>query len=66
MVGKDVIPAGYGILPDEYEGDYPDTEELTLSGQRKSITVSLAEPIWKARAICWVQALSVLSHFDFQ
>ncbi len=26
VVNKDVIPAGYGILPDEYEGDYPDTD----------------------------------------
>ncbi len=35
VVNKNVIPAG--ILPQELDGDYPDTEELILTGRRKSI-----------------------------
>lgn len=66
VVSNNVMPAGYGILPQELDGDYPDTEELVLTGRRKSITLSLAAPIWKQRAIFWVQALNVLSQFNFQ
>ncbi len=62
-----IVPEGYRMHPDEWEENYhPDTEKLVVGGQRKPITLSLAGPIWKARATHWVQALSVLSHFQMQ
>lgn len=67
VVRAEIVPEGYGMHPDEWEENYyPDTEKLVVGGQRKPITLSLADPIWKARATHWVQALSVLSHFQMQ
>ena len=65
VVRHNVIPSSYGVLPEEWtDGLYPDTEQLIVGRKRKPITLLLADPIWKAQAIQWVQGLSVLSQFQ--
>lgn len=58
-----IIPAGYNILPQEWEdGIYP-TIEVIRAGRRgrRDITVGLDDEIWRPRAILWVQAVEVLT-----
>ncbi|KAJ7264689.1 hypothetical protein C8J57DRAFT_1069863, partial [Mycena rebaudengoi] len=66
VLEADIVPAGYGIMPEEWEDEgYPNVEVLTAGKLGKTkIWVSLANIIWKQRAKLWVQALNVLSHFD--
>ncbi|KAF8135370.1 hypothetical protein K438DRAFT_1497103, partial [Mycena galopus ATCC 62051] len=63
VVREEIIPAGYGILADEWEEDtYPAVEILAAGRQmKKNICVSLANPIWLQRATLWAQSLNVLS-----
>ncbi|KAJ6479427.1 hypothetical protein C8R47DRAFT_1285488 [Mycena vitilis] len=65
VVGQDISPAGYGLLPEEWDDDgYPDVEILKMGKLMKTeIRISLANPIWTRRAKFWVQALNVLGHF---
>ncbi|KAJ7587400.1 hypothetical protein C8J56DRAFT_1050619 [Mycena floridula] len=65
VIETEVVPAGYGILPTEWDEEgYPDTVTLAVGRRNKPIVLSLADPIWKARAEYWVQGLSVLGCFD--
>lgn len=66
VVEAEIVPAGYSLLPEEWEEDgYPDIEILTAGKQGETkIRMSLANPIWKQRAELWVQALNVLSRFN--
>lgn len=66
VVRQEITPAGYGLLPEEWDEDgYPDVEILSAGKQMKrKISVSLANPIWTQRARLWVQGLNVLSHFN--
>ncbi|KAJ7286285.1 hypothetical protein C8J57DRAFT_1431768 [Mycena rebaudengoi] len=66
VVEADIVPAGYGIMPEEWEDEgYPNVEIVTAGKHGKTkIRVSLADGIWKQRAKLWVQGLNVLSHFD--
>jgi hypothetical protein len=65
VIEQEVVPAGYGIRPNEWDNDaYPDTEDLIVGGKRQAITLSLRDPIWKARATRWVQGLAVLTQFN--
>jgi len=61
-----IIPEGYGLLPDEQDDNYMSMVEVLQFGRRrtKSITVSLSDTIWEARAMLWCQASSVLSLFE--
>ncbi|KAJ6479151.1 hypothetical protein C8R45DRAFT_832988, partial [Mycena sanguinolenta] len=66
VVRKEITPAGYGMLPEEWDEDgYPDIEILRAGKRlKKEITVSLEHLIWAERARLWVQGLNVLSHFN--
>ncbi|KAF9455616.1 hypothetical protein BDZ94DRAFT_1179645, partial [Collybia nuda] len=66
IIEGDIIPAGYGMLVNEWkDGIYPDVEYLKVGLRgKKEIQVSLAAPIWKKQAQLWVQGLSALSHFS--
>ncbi|KAF7366370.1 hypothetical protein MSAN_00893500 [Mycena sanguinolenta] len=65
VVWKEVVPTGYGVLPEEWDEDgYPDTEILQAGRRMKTqIPVSLSHPIWLQRATLWVQGVNVLSRF---
>jgi hypothetical protein len=65
VVEQGIEPEGYGLYADEWEdGSYPIWESIKL-GKRagKEIHVSLQEPLWKCRAVLWVQGINVLAHF---
>jgi hypothetical protein len=56
------IPAGYGMLQDEWEGGiYPTTQAIS-SGRRgsKQLMIGLPDNIWRPRSELWVQALDIL------
>ncbi|KAL4080552.1 hypothetical protein J3A83DRAFT_4084310 [Scleroderma citrinum] len=64
---KDITPAGYGLLPHELKADSSNsTLEFVSVGQHgaKSITVSLADPVWVKHARTWCQGLVVLTLFE--
>lgn len=65
VIAQDITPDNFGLTPGEWlDGQYP-IYEIILVGRRasKQLHVSLAEPIWYARARLWCQALATLSHF---
>ncbi|KAJ7580400.1 hypothetical protein C8J56DRAFT_795111, partial [Mycena floridula] len=67
VIVSGVLSAGYGVLPHEWDnGVYPDIEYLPVGRLKKPIMLSLADPIWKARAELWAQGLLVLSQFSMQ
>ncbi|KAG6835622.1 hypothetical protein H0H93_016422 [Arthromyces matolae] len=62
-VASHKIPAGYGILPSEWEnGNYP-THEIICTGRKASREhhIALPDSIWRPRAELWVQALHILN-----
>lgn len=64
-----LIPHGYGLLPEEWEEETYPTLEVLRSGRRggREITVGLPEQVWRSRAELWGRALDVLSrilHLD--
>jgi hypothetical protein len=68
-ITNEVIPVGYGIHPEEWEdGAYPQLEQIRVGKRRsgKSINVSLDDPIWRSRALLWVQALNILARFNIE
>ncbi|KAJ7599816.1 hypothetical protein C8J56DRAFT_879593 [Mycena floridula] len=63
ITGAGHVPAGFGILPDEWEdGEYP-SFEILRSGRRgtKELRISLPDTIWRPRAVQWVQALDIMT-----
>ena len=58
------IPAGYGMLPYEWQSNHYPTSETISSGRSatQQLRISLPHNIWKARAEKWVQALDTLNH----
>jgi hypothetical protein len=66
LVTEDIVPEGYGLLPGELDDEDIEMVEVLRFGLRgtKSITISLMEPIWVARAKLWAQALDLLYVFD--
>ncbi|KAF4597019.1 hypothetical protein EYR40_007469 [Pleurotus pulmonarius] len=61
-----VVPAGYGVLPDEWDGDGYPSEEIITSGKKggKELRVALPIKTWKPRAERWAQALHAYTMFD--
>jgi hypothetical protein len=62
-----IIPAGYGLLPDEWDdGEYP-SYEVIRSGKRsgKGLHVILPDFIWRGRAEFWGQALDIMNRLIY-
>ncbi|EIM82167.1 uncharacterized protein STEHIDRAFT_114791 [Stereum hirsutum FP-91666 SS1] len=59
---REVIPEGYGIMPEEWaERYYPLSETITFGvGGKKKLKVILPEEIWWPRALAWVQGLDLM------
>jgi hypothetical protein len=66
LVKREYIPVGYGLLPEEWEGDaYPLFETLWVSRRGgKEISISLVEPVWMHRAILWCKACIFSLNFN--
>ena len=60
---EDIMPAGYGITPDELAlTGYPHEEVIKGGRQgRKEMRITLSVDLWLPRAIRWCQALEVMS-----
>ena len=65
LVERDYIPVGYGLLPEEWEGNAYSLFETLRVGRRsgKELRISLVDPVWMHRAILWVQGLYLLTQF---
>jgi hypothetical protein len=57
-----LLPEGYGLLPEEWDDDYP-AYEIIRSGRRgsKELRVSLPHFVWKPRADLWGRALFIMN-----
>ena len=64
-ISQDLMPAGFGLTPEEWEsGVYPMAETIRIGHHAaKYVEVSLADPIWCSRARLWCQSLSTLSFY---
>lgn len=62
-----IIPAGYGIRPEEWEdGKYPSYEMIRSNRHgRKDLRVALPDGIWRPRAVLWVQALATMQQIQY-
>ncbi|KAJ6489726.1 hypothetical protein C8R45DRAFT_1138343 [Mycena sanguinolenta] len=66
-IRTDIVPPGYGLLPEEWEGgEYP-TFEILKSGRRggRELRVALPDAIWRPRAVMWGRALAVLEQIGY-
>ncbi|KAJ6470483.1 hypothetical protein C8R45DRAFT_1055091 [Mycena sanguinolenta] len=66
-IHADIVPPGYRLLPEEWEGgEYP-TFEILKSGRRggRELRVALPDAIWRPRAVMWGRALAVLEQIGY-
>jgi hypothetical protein len=56
------IPAGYGMLQDEWEGGVYPAIQMIPSGRRgsKQLRIGLPHNRWRSRSELWVQALDIM------
>ena len=61
----EMIPQGFGLLPEEQEdGIYPSYEIITVGRRRAEYTVELPNELWWARSVLWSQALDILFRLE--
>ncbi|KAJ7023809.1 hypothetical protein C8F04DRAFT_969811, partial [Mycena alexandri] len=66
-INRELIPPGYGLLPEEWgEEGYP-TFEILKSGRRggRQLRVALPDAIWRPRAEMWGRALAILNQITY-
>lgn len=55
------VPAGYGVLDDEWEGNaYSELEPLVGQKQRSTIEIQLTHEVWYPRAVKWAVGLHIM------
>jgi hypothetical protein len=62
-----IIPPGYGLLPEEWDnGGYP-SFEILKSGRRggRQLRVALPDAVWRPRAEMWGRALAILEQIAY-
>ncbi|KAJ7467269.1 hypothetical protein B0H11DRAFT_1726227, partial [Mycena galericulata] len=66
-IRDELVPSGYGLLPEE-RGDegYP-TFEILKSGRRggRQLRIALPGSIWRPRAEMWGHALAILEQITY-
>ena len=56
------MPAGYGILPEEWpDVVYPEQENLRIGVRGSQLRVHLPAEVWYRRAVVWAQGLDIMS-----
>jgi hypothetical protein len=55
------IPAGFGVVADEWDDGYPELEIIKTGSRGKELEVILPEAAWLPRAVLWSQALDLMS-----
>ncbi|KAJ6592483.1 hypothetical protein B0H19DRAFT_1279011, partial [Mycena capillaripes] len=66
-IHDNIIPPGYGLLPEEWDdGEYP-SFEILKSGRRggRQLRIDLPDAIWRPRAEMWGRALAILDHITY-
>ena len=60
---ENIVPYGYGLHPEELDGDdYPTLEIIRSSRRgRREIEVGLPDHIWRPRGLLWIQGLDILT-----
>ncbi|CAK5266042.1 unnamed protein product [Mycena citricolor] len=64
---RSLVPAGFGLYPEEWVGgEYP-THEILKSGRHggKRLQVALPVSIWKPRAEIWARGLAILNEITY-
>ncbi|KAJ7508019.1 hypothetical protein B0H11DRAFT_1704680, partial [Mycena galericulata] len=62
MWNEEVIPEGYGLAPEELDGNaYPHRESIHLGRGGKKISVILPVDVWWPRAVRWAQGLDLMT-----
>ncbi|KAJ7094250.1 hypothetical protein C8R43DRAFT_1092450 [Mycena crocata] len=64
---QNIIPPGYGLLPDEWADRVYPSFEILKSGRRgsKQLRIALPDDIWRPRAEMWGRALAILDHIRY-
>ena len=59
----EIVPSGYGVLPDEWDDEGYPAYEIIRTGQRglKQLWIALPDFVWRLRAKLWAQALHVMT-----
>lgn len=62
-----IVPAGYGIRPEEWEDNEYPSYEVIRSNRRgqKDLRVALPDGIWRPRALLWVQSLATMQQLQY-
>ena len=63
---QEMLPEGYGLLPEEWDNDEYPAYWVIKSGRRgKDLTVSLPDAQWRARSELWGQALDIVNRLTY-
>lgn len=61
VANGNIVPAGYGVLQEEWDEDnYPEREIINVGARAVELEVTLTREVWLPRAICWAQGLDVM------
>ncbi|KAJ7716203.1 hypothetical protein B0H16DRAFT_1801721 [Mycena metata] len=62
-----ILPPGYGLLPEEWEGGTYPAFEILKSGRKgsKELRVALPDRLWRPRAERWGRALATLNELTY-
>ncbi|KAJ7146580.1 hypothetical protein C8R44DRAFT_600207, partial [Mycena epipterygia] len=66
-IQDDLVPPGYGLLPQEWDDEGYPTFEILKSGRRggRQLRVSLPDYIWRPRAEMWGRGLAILDQIRY-
>ncbi|KAJ7803955.1 hypothetical protein B0H14DRAFT_2384172, partial [Mycena olivaceomarginata] len=66
-IREDIVPPGYGLLPEEWDEEGYPAFEILKSGRRgsKQLRIALPDDIWRPRAEMWGRALAILEQISY-
>ncbi|KAJ7457474.1 hypothetical protein FB451DRAFT_1142707 [Mycena latifolia] len=66
-IHAEIVPPGYGLLPEEWDEEGYPTFEILKSGRRggRQLRIALPDFIWRPRAEMWGRALAILDHITY-
>ncbi|KAJ7851392.1 hypothetical protein B0H14DRAFT_3451359 [Mycena olivaceomarginata] len=66
-IREDIVPPGYGLLPEEWDEEGYPAFEILKSGRRgsKQLRIVLPDDIWRPRAETWGRALAILEQMSY-
>jgi hypothetical protein len=61
IIAQGIVPEGYGVLENEWDGPYPALEAINPGTRGKQILVALPRDLWLPRAILFAQGLDAMT-----